>query len=44
MIIVFLQDGVRALMLDTYDFKDDIWLCHSFKGQCYDFTAFVSNS
>ncbi|KAL4639784.1 hypothetical protein ACB092_03G243000 [Castanea dentata] len=35
-----LNDGVRALMLDTYDFKDDIWLCHSFEGKCYDFTAF----
>ncbi|KAM3695047.1 hypothetical protein ACJW31_07G101300 [Castanea mollissima] len=32
-----LQNGVRGLMLDTYDFKDDIWLCH---GQCSDFTAF----
>ncbi|KAJ6894651.1 PI-PLC X domain-containing protein [Populus alba x Populus x berolinensis] len=27
-------------MLDTYDFHGDVWLCHSFKGQCYDFTAF----
>ncbi|XP_009373787.2 PI-PLC X domain-containing protein At5g67130 [Pyrus x bretschneideri] len=35
-----LNNGVRALMLDTYDFKDDVWLCHSFNGQCYDFTAF----
>ncbi|KAM1059028.1 hypothetical protein FF1_023719 [Malus domestica] len=35
-----LNNGVRALMLDTYDFKDDVWLCHSFNGQCHDFTAF----
>ncbi|KAM1009839.1 hypothetical protein ACFX13_046094 [Malus domestica] len=35
-----LSGGVRALMLDTYDFKDDVWLCHSFKGECHDFTAF----
>lgn len=36
------QNGVRGLMLDLYDFRDDIWVCHSFKGKCYDFTAFVS--
>ncbi|KAL5987899.1 hypothetical protein ACLOJK_035655 [Asimina triloba] len=35
-----LNNGVRALMLDTYDFKDDVWLCHSSGGQCYDITAF----
>ncbi|PRQ53305.1 putative PLC-like phosphodiesterase, TIM beta/alpha-barrel domain-containing protein [Rosa chinensis] len=35
-----LNNGVRALMLDTYDFKGDVWLCHSFKGQCHDYTAF----
>lgn len=35
-----LNNGVRALMLDTYDFQDDVWLCHSFKGQCHDYTAF----
>ena len=29
-------------MLDMYDFENDIWLCHSFQGQCYNFTAFVS--
>lgn len=29
-------------MLDTYDFKGDVWLCHSTGGKCYDFTAFVS--
>jgi len=28
-------------MLDTYDFDGKVWLCHSFQGQCYDFTAFV---
>lgn len=37
-----LQNGVRGLMLDMYDFRNDIWLCHSFRGVCYDFTAFVS--
>ncbi|KAK9277533.1 hypothetical protein L1049_007077 [Liquidambar formosana] len=35
-----LNNGVRALMLDTYDFDGDVWLCHSFKGKCHDFTAF----
>ncbi|CAL9100413.1 unnamed protein product [Musa textilis] len=35
-----LNNGVRALMLDTYDFEDDIWLCHSTGGKCYDITAF----
>ncbi|CAN0896207.1 PI-PLC X domain-containing protein At5g67130 [Linum grandiflorum] len=35
-----LLHGVRALMLDPYDFKGGIWLCHSFKGKCHDFTAF----
>ncbi|KAK6928064.1 hypothetical protein RJ641_006655 [Dillenia turbinata] len=35
-----LKNGARALMLDTYDFKGDVWLCHSFGGQCYDYTAF----
>jgi len=29
-------------MLDMYDFNDDVWLCHSLQGQCYNFTAFVS--
>lgn len=28
-------------MLDMYDFEGDIWLCHSFRGQCFNFTAFV---
>ncbi|XP_076887451.1 PI-PLC X domain-containing protein At5g67130-like [Bidens hawaiensis] len=27
-------------MLDMYDFENDIWLCHSFHGQCYNITAF----
>uniref|UniRef100_A0A6N2M4I8 Uncharacterized protein n=1 Tax=Salix viminalis TaxID=40686 RepID=A0A6N2M4I8_SALVM len=34
-----LRNGVRGLMLDMYDFEGDIWLCHSFRGQCYNFTA-----
>ncbi|XP_061978295.1 PI-PLC X domain-containing protein At5g67130-like isoform X2 [Populus nigra] len=36
-----LNNGARALMLDTYDFRGDVWLCHSFKGKCHDYTAFV---
>ncbi|MQL89822.1 hypothetical protein Taro_022405 [Colocasia esculenta] len=35
-----LNNGVRGLMLDMYDFEGDVWLCHSFQGQCYNFTAF----
>lgn len=35
-----LNNGVRALMLDTYNFKGDVWLCHSNGGKCNDFTAF----
>ncbi|GLU13540.1 hypothetical protein SLE2022_301730 [Rubroshorea leprosula] len=35
-----LLNGVRGLMLDMYDFEADIWLCHSFRGQCFNFTAF----
>nr|CAD1838680.1 unnamed protein product [Ananas comosus var. bracteatus] len=35
-----LQNGVRGLMLDMYDFENDIWLCHSVGGVCYNFTAF----
>lgn len=31
-------------MLDMYDFENDIWLCHSFGGKCFNFTAFVSAS
>lgn len=39
---VILQNGVRGLMLDMYDYLGDIWLCHSFGGNCYNYTAFVS--
>ncbi|XXG55520.1 hypothetical protein AAC387_Pa03g3176 [Persea americana] len=39
-----LHNGVRALMLDTYDFEGDVWLCHSLGGECYDFTAFTGRS
>ncbi|KAG4120790.1 hypothetical protein ERO13_D11G165600v2 [Gossypium hirsutum] len=35
-----LNNGARALMLDTYDFDGDVWMCHSFGGQCHDITAF----
>ncbi|KAI4298470.1 hypothetical protein L6164_032024 [Bauhinia variegata] len=35
-----LNNGVRALMLDLYDFQNDIWLCHSYGGRCYNYTAF----
>ncbi|GJN09935.1 hypothetical protein PR202_ga27990 [Eleusine coracana subsp. coracana] len=35
-----LNNGVRALMLDVYDFQDDIWLCHSLGASCYDVTSF----
>ncbi|KAJ4915681.1 PLC-like phosphodiesterases superfamily protein [Raphanus sativus] len=35
-----LNSGVRALMLDTYDYKGDVWLCHSFGGKCYELTKF----
>ncbi|XWS30879.1 hypothetical protein CRYUN_Cryun23aG0028800 [Craigia yunnanensis] len=35
-----LLNGARGLMLDTYDFDGDVWMCHSFGGKCYDFTAF----
>ncbi|KAJ7525135.1 hypothetical protein O6H91_17G037700 [Diphasiastrum complanatum] len=35
-----LNNGVRGLMLDMYDYLDDVWLCHSFGGTCYDYTAF----
>ena len=38
------QRGVRGLMLDMYDFRNDIWLCHSFAGICQNFTAFVSSA
>ncbi|CAH9102119.1 unnamed protein product [Cuscuta epithymum] len=35
-----LNNGVRGLMLDVYDFEGDIWLCHSREGECHDVTAF----
>ncbi|GKE05206.1 PI-PLC X domain-containing protein-like protein, partial [Tanacetum coccineum] len=35
-----LENGVRGLMLDMYDFENDIWLCHSFGGKCFNYTAF----
>ncbi|CAA0828303.1 PLC-like phosphodiesterases superfamily protein [Striga hermonthica] len=35
-----LNNGVRGLMLDTYDYEGDIWLCHSFGGKCHDYTKF----
>ncbi|THG19903.1 hypothetical protein TEA_005057 [Camellia sinensis var. sinensis] len=35
-----LNNGVRGLMLDMYDFENDIWLCHSYGGNCYNYTAF----
>ncbi|KAK3013485.1 hypothetical protein RJ639_010304, partial [Escallonia herrerae] len=35
-----LRNGVRGLMLDMYDFNNDIWLCHSFSGRCFNVTAF----
>ncbi|TVU14488.1 hypothetical protein EJB05_37961 [Eragrostis curvula] len=35
-----LNSGVRGLMLDMYDFRNDIWLCHSYGGICQNFTAF----
>lgn len=38
------QNGVRGLMLDMYDFRNDVWLCHSYGGICQNFTAFVSSS
>ncbi|KAL2348386.1 hypothetical protein Fmac_002386 [Flemingia macrophylla] len=35
-----LKNGVRGFMLDMYDFQNDIWLCHSAGGKCYNVTAF----
>ncbi|XP_059445436.1 PI-PLC X domain-containing protein At5g67130-like [Corylus avellana] len=32
-----LNNGVRGIMLDMYEFNNTIWLCH---GQCNSFTAF----
>lgn len=36
-----LNNGARGLMLDMYDYENDVWLCHSFGGNCYNFTAFM---
>lgn len=36
-----LNNGVRGLMLDTYDYQGDVWLCHSYGGECHDYTKFV---
>eukprot|EP00253_Pinus_taeda_P006777 PITA_06777 len=36
-----LNNGTRGLMLDMYDFENDVWLYHSFGGNCYNFTAFM---
>ncbi|KAI3976686.1 hypothetical protein MKX01_008544 [Papaver californicum] len=41
-IIQQLNNGVRALMLDTYGFKDDIWLCHPREGKCHHITTFIT--
>ncbi|KAK9112717.1 hypothetical protein Scep_020236 [Stephania cephalantha] len=35
-----LNNGVRGLMLDMYDYENDIWLCHSIGGICHNYTAF----
>ncbi|CAA2957972.1 PI-PLC X domain-containing protein At5g67130 [Olea europaea subsp. europaea] len=35
-----LNNGVHGLILDTYDFKGDVWLCHSSGGECHDHTTF----
>ncbi|XP_071706956.1 PI-PLC X domain-containing protein At5g67130-like [Rutidosis leptorrhynchoides] len=35
-----LRNGVRGLMLDMYDFNNDIWMCHSAGGKCYNITAY----
>ena len=29
-------------MLDMYDFENDVWIYHSFGGNCYNITAYVS--
>ncbi|KAL2344800.1 hypothetical protein Fmac_006085 [Flemingia macrophylla] len=33
-----LKNGVRGLMLDMHDYKDDVWLC---QGPCSKYTAFL---
>ncbi|GER47426.1 PLC-like phosphodiesterases superfamily protein [Striga asiatica] len=35
-----LNNGVRGLMLDTYVFEGEVWLCHSFGGKCHYNTKF----
>lgn len=35
-----LNNGVRGLMLDMYDFENAVWLCHS-NGTCFNVTAFM---
>ncbi|CAN8328247.1 unnamed protein product [Cochlearia groenlandica] len=35
-----LKNGVRGIMLDTYDFLNDVWLCHSAGGTCFNVTSF----
>ncbi|CAN8312156.1 unnamed protein product [Cochlearia groenlandica] len=35
-----LNSGVRAFMLDTYDYQGAVWLCHSFDQKCFEFTKF----
>ncbi|XP_019091388.1 PREDICTED: PI-PLC X domain-containing protein At5g67130-like isoform X1 [Camelina sativa] len=39
-IVQQLNSGVRALMLDTYDYQGDVWLCHSFDEKCFELTKF----
>ena len=34
-----LNNGVRGLRLNLYDFEDDVWLCHSFGGQYFNYTS-----
>ncbi|KAJ6896423.1 hypothetical protein NC651_022584 [Populus alba x Populus x berolinensis] len=35
-----LNNGIRGLTLDMYDFQNDIWLSHSFGENCYNIAAF----
>ncbi|XP_010555997.1 PREDICTED: PI-PLC X domain-containing protein At5g67130-like [Tarenaya hassleriana] len=35
-----LINGVRGFTLDMYDFQNDIWLCHSYGGNCFNYTAY----
>lgn len=36
-----LKNGVRGFMLDMYDFQNDVWLCHSTGGKCFNFSSFI---